>query len=406
MLRLVVPEGLGYTSGGTVYNTHVADALRGLGVTVEVVGVPGAWPVGTAADRRRLRVALDLPDAAVLDVADAPVLDVVDDADRRTHEGGAARNSAMAPASGPASPAARRAVLVDALLVLGAPEELHAAAQAAASSGAALGILVHMSLADAPGLSAEEAARSAALECEALAAAHTVLVPSDFAARRLAERYGTSARVARPGVVRVPAAPGSLAEGRAPHLLCLAALLPGKGQLRLVRALGELREMPWTLTLAGHDAADPAYAHAVAVEAARLGIADRVLIPGELRGPALETEWSRTDLTVLASVSETFGLAVAESIARGVPAMVGAGTGAAEALSLSLSGGLGPAGAVVGNPGPGTDPLTAELGRWLADLTVRARWRAAARAARPLLPGWESTALGVARALGVGAPRP
>lgn len=373
VVRLVVPEGLGYMSGGTVYNTHLVEALRRLGVAVEVVGVSGAWPVGTAADRGRLATALDCAKAA---------------------------------ASGPATPAARQeAVLVDGLLALGAPDEVRTATQAAVSNGATLWILVHMSLADAPGLSAGEAARFAALEREALAAAHTVLVPSDFSARRLAERYGTSAHVARPGVVRVPAARGSLTEGRAPHLLSLAALLPGKGQLRLVCALGELRGVPWTLTLAGHDAADPAYARAVAQEAARLGIADRVVIAGELRGPRLGAEWERTDLTVLASVSETFGLVVAESIARGVPAIVGAGTGAVEALGLSLAGGLGPAGAAVETLGSGTGPLTIELARWLADPTVRARWRAAARAARPLVPGWEATALAAARALGVGVQR-
>ena len=226
-----------------------------------------------------------------------------------------------------------------------------------------------------------------------------VIVPSEFAARRLAERYGLHAHVARPGVVRAPEAPGSAAGGGPPHVLCLAALLPGKGQLRLVQALGALLDEQWSLTLAGHDAADPAYARAVAAEAARLGIADRVQLPGELRGPALEAEWARTDLTVLASESETFGLSVAESLARGVPAIVGAGTGAAEALALSLESGLGTAGSALGPASEGTDPLTAELARWLVDPGLRARWRAAARAARPLLPGWEETARAVVRAM-------
>ena len=378
VLRFVVPEGLGYASGGTMYNSHVAEALRSLGVTVNVVGVPGAWPVGSAADRRRLAAALD---------------------------------------------PAHDAILVDGLLALGAPGEIRAAARrslpmtargssqdAAPSTGSrvgpAVGILVHMSLADAPGLTAPEAARFAALDRESLAVADTVLVPSDFSARRLAERYGTSARVARPGVVRVPVASGSISQGGAPHLLCLAALLPGKGQRRLVRALGALRGVPWTLTLAGHDAADSAYARILADEAARLGIGDRVLMPGELRGARLEEEWGRADLTVLASESETFGLVVTESIARGVPALVAAGTGATEALGLSLAGGLGPAGTVAGAPGRGTDPLTVELGRWLADPALRARWRAAALGARPLLPGWEATARAVAHAMGLRVPRP
>ncbi|MGY3565317.1 glycosyltransferase [Sinomonas sp. RB5] len=359
-VRLVVPDGLGYTSGGTVYNTRLAEALRMLGAAVEVVGVPGAWPVGSAEDRRRLAAAL-------------------------------------LPGGEPAH------VLVDGLLALGAPDEVASAVAAMRGGGGRFGILVHLLLADAAGLSAGEAERLAALERRALAAADVAMVPSGFSARRLTARYGMVAEVVRPGVAGGPPARGSLPDGRAPHVLCLAALLPGKGQLRLLRALAALRERPWTLTLAGYDAADPAYARAVREAAADLGIADRVRVPGELRGEALEAEWSATDLTVLVSDPETYGLAVVESLARGVPAIVTSRTGAVEALGLSLEGGLGTAGAAVESPretGRGAeDPLVRELAGWLDDASVRARWRAAALAARPLLPGWESTGRAVLRAL-------
>ena len=175
-------------------------------------------------------------------------------------------------------------------------------------------------------------------------------------------------------------------------------LLPGKGQLGLVRALGNLRGLAWTAELAGHDAADPAYAAAVRSEVGRLGLGERIQVPGELRGPALEEAWARADLSVLPSVSETFGLSVAESLARGVPAVVGAGTGAEEALGLSLAAGLGLAGTACGT---GEEDLANMLGRWLTDASLRERWRAAARAARPRLPGWDETARAVAEGLGL-----
>ncbi|MDP9884145.1 glycosyltransferase involved in cell wall biosynthesis [Sinomonas atrocyanea] len=373
----MVPDGLGYTSGGTVYNTQLAEALSALGADVEVVAVPGEWPVGSAEDRRRLAAAL------------APA-----------HDGG---SHPPHPSRPEGTPAAGAHVLVDGLLALGAPDEVASAVPAVRGGGGRFGILVHLLLADAAGLSPEEAERLAGLERRALAAADVALVPSDFSARRLAERYGMVPGVVRPGVVGAPAAGGSLADGGIPHVLCLAALLPGKGQLRLVRALAALRDRPWTLTLAGYDAADRAYARAVRDAAADLGIAERVRVPGELRGDALDAEWSVTDLTVLASDPETYGLAVVESLARGIPAIVAAGTGAVEALGLSLEGGFGTAGAAVeppGNAGLGAaDPLARKLAGWLDDPSVRARWRAAALAARPLLPGWESTGRAVLRAL-------
>lgn len=368
-LRLVVPGSLGYSSGGNVYNAMLAGALAGLGVRVETVEVPGAWPVGSTEDRASLAAALGVPSATA-------------------HDG-------ASPARATASP---DAVLVDGLLALGAPEEVRAAT---APGPARLGILVHMSLPDAPGLTPEGRRRLAGLERASLAAADAVIVPSSFAARRLAERYGTRALVARPGVVRAPVSPGSLTAGAPPHLLCLAALLPGKRQLRIVRALAGLAGLPWTATLAGHDAADPDYARAVREEVRRLGLEGRIEVPGELRGAELDQEWARADLTLLASESETFGLVVAESLARGVPAVVPAGTGAAEALALSLEGGLGAAGTAVReeDPAAGGDPLCSETGQWLASAEVRARWRAAALAARPLLPGWDATARAVLGAL-------
>jgi glycosyltransferase involved in cell wall biosynthesis len=377
-IRLVVPDGLGYTSGGTVYNTQLADALRALGAEVDVVGVPGTWPVGSPEERRRL--------AAALVPAPAPAAV------------GAGRPVDVRTGNGPH-------VLVDGLLALGAPDEVAAAVPAVRDAGGRFGILVHLLLADAPGLSPDEEERLAALERRALAAADAALVPSDFSARLLAKRYGMVPHVVRPGVVRAPAARGSLADGGAPHVMCLAAVLPGKGQLRLVRALAALRHRAWTLTLAGYDAADPGYTRTVREAAAELGIAERVRMPGELRGEALEDQWAVTDLTVLASDPETYGLAVVESLARGVPAIVADGTGAVEALGLSLEGGFGTAGAAVEPPSSSaadqaaTDPLTRELAAWLDDSGVRARWRAAAMAARPFLPGWEATAKAVLAAL-------
>ncbi|GAB4100507.1 glycosyltransferase family 4 protein [Sinomonas halotolerans] len=408
-VRFVVPEGLGYSSGGNVYNARLAHALEALGVRVEMVPVPGAWPVGSPEDRARLAEAL------------APAGLEGSALEGAGHDGVAA-------------------VLVDGLLACGAPEALRAAssgqdravsgrdrpspagpasasARLAAHGRPRLGVLVHMSLPDAPGLSPHDADRLAALERDALAQADAVVVPSAFAAARLAARYGTQPHVARPGVVHVPPAPGSLAAGRAPHLLCVGALTPGKGQLALVRALGELRGLAWTAQLAGHDA-DPSYAALVRQEVGRLGLADRISVPGELTGRALEDAWERADLMVLASVSETFGMAVTEALARGVPAVVGAGTGAEEALALPLAGPApegpdGPDGPGQDDPeheGPGlagtaceptTEGLVPVLGRWLTDEALRGRWRAAALAGRPRLPGWDTTARAVGRALGL-----
>ena len=55
-------------------------------------------------------------------------------------------------------------------------------------------------------------------------------------------------------------------------------------------------------------------------------------MPGALVGSALDQKWEAADLLVLPSRTETYGLVVVEALARGIPAVVTAGTGAIEAL--------------------------------------------------------------------------
>ena len=54
--------------------------------------------------------------------------------------------------------------------------------------------------------------------------------------------------------------------------------------------------------------------------------------PGALTGARLDAVWAATDLLLLTSASETFGMVVTEALARGIPAVVTGGTGAVEAL--------------------------------------------------------------------------
>jgi glycosyltransferase involved in cell wall biosynthesis len=258
------------------------------------------------------------------------------------------------------------------------------------------------------------------LERRALHAAAGVICTSASAAADLRARHGFDGlRVALPGSDAAPLAAGSAP----PHLIAVAALLPNKAQALLLAALSQLTELPWTASLIGSDSADPAYAAWLRGTVERLGLRNRVSIPGELRGAALEGEWAAADLSLLISQAETYGLVVTESLARGIPVVVRAGTGAVEALRAGArtdrpAGHRSPAevtaaeattakvaaaeslpGAAVGlAAAPG--PLTEVLRRWLTDAPLRADWRAAAVAARDRLPGWDVTARTVLKAVG------
>lgn len=347
-IRLVVPGNVRHNSGGNVYNAALARALTALRAEVETCPLDGDWPVGSAADRRRLGALL------------------LDDS------GGTA-------------------TVVDGLLACGAPEEL----AAAAAAGHPAWILLHMPL-------DETGADETGLERRALRAAAGVLCTSGSAAARIWARHGregigeSGITVALPGTDPAPRAAGS----GPPHLLAVAALLPNKDQQLLLAALSALAELPWTASLVGSDEADPAYAARLRDTVERLGLQDRIRIPGELRGDALEAEWAAADLSLLISRAETYGLVVTESIARGIPVVVRAGTGAVEALAAGTPVASGPLPGAAVDLGSDAGPLAAVLRRWLTEPELRAGWRAAAVAARDRLPGWDATARAVLTALG------
>lgn len=268
--------------------------------------------------------------------------------------------------------------LVDGLLACADPVALEAADAA---------VLVHLPLAlDASSPGRAEALD--ALERRALAAARTVVATSAWAARDLRCRHGlTAVAVAAPGVDPAPLVHGS----DPPLLVHLAALVPRKDQLSVVAALRRVAGLPWTARLAGPDDRDPAYAAAVRRAVHAAGLDERVEVPGAL---PRERAWAGADLALLPSRAETYGMAVTEALARGVPAVV-AGGGAVEALGAVP--GLGRPGAVV----PPGDPsaLAVTLRRWLEDEEQRQLFRVSARARRGTLARWDSTARSVRSAL-------
>jgi glycosyltransferase involved in cell wall biosynthesis len=123
------------------------------------------------------------------------------------------------------------------------------------------------------------------------------------------------------------------------------------------------------------------------------GIADRVGFPGALAAAELADRYERTDLLVLPSRAETYGMVVTEALARGIPVLATNTGGLPEAL--------GGDGVRPGLLVPPDDPaaLAAALRRWLTEPGLRARLRSAARTRRATLYRWDVTAQSFAAAL-------
>lgn len=342
-VHVVLPGGVhdaGSPSGGNVYDLRVCQELaREHGWHVRPTAVPGTWPQPSPAACAALDRALAaMPDGAV--------------------------------------------VLLDGLVACGVPGTVvpHA-------SRLALAVLVHLPLADETGLPPALAADLTERERATLRAAAAVVVTSRWAAGRIAGHGLDAARVhvAEPGTDAAPLAPGT--DG-ASGLLCVASVTPRKGQDLLVEALSQLGDRTVTCVLAGPLDRDPGYVARLRDRLDQLGMRGRVRLAGPLGGPDLEAAYRAADLVVLVSWTETYGMAVAEALARGIPVL------ASDAGALPDTLGLAPDGTRPGLLVPAGDvpALATALRRWLDEPDLRERLRRSAQYRRGILGGWEHTA--------------
>jgi len=340
-IALVVPGSIAQRSGGYEYDRRIASGLRARGWIVDVKEIDGAFPRPSGATlERAARTLAEIPDGTVV-VADG-----------------------LAFGALPAEVERERARLC-------------------------FVALVHLPLAAHIGIDREEAARFKDSERRALAAARACIVTGAATADVL-ESYGVGPEriaVVEPGTDRAPLARGS----RDPvHLVSVAAITPGKGHEDLLRALARVRGLRWRLTCAG--AMDRHAPTTVRVRQLLIdeGLEDRVTLTGELDPPAVAALYDSADLFVHASRHETYGMAVAEALARGVP-VVGSATGAIPDLVGSDAGLVVPPGDV--------DALAGALSRVLDDADLRERLTAGARRVRDRLPSWDDAADAMARLL-------
>jgi glycosyltransferase involved in cell wall biosynthesis len=337
-VHVVVPEGIddpARPSGGNAYDRRVCLGLADTGWSVRVHAVPGSWP---------------RPDAASYAALAGVIQGIPDDA----------------------------VVLLDGLVASTAPEVLvpHA-------SRLRLVTLVHMPLG---GDSADADARGR--EGAVLSAAASVVTTSRWARRTLLELYelpGERVHVAEPGVDAAGLAPGTVGAGA---LLCVAAVIPGKGHDVLLDALATLTDLPWQCLCAGRLDGDPAFAGGLSRRVVDCELAGRVSFAGPLTGADLARSYETADLLVLASRAETYGMVVTEALAHGLPVVATDVGGVPEALGCGADGDR--PGLLV--PSGDSAALGAALRAWLADAELRRHLRRAAGERRASLRGWSTTA--------------
>jgi glycosyltransferase involved in cell wall biosynthesis len=338
----VVPGRLDALTGGSIYDRRMVESLRARGWSIDVRELGEGFP--------------------------HPSSDVLADAARVF-----------------ASLADGVTVVVDGL-ALGAMPDL------VAPHAARLRIvaLVHLPLALEAGLDAGVAHALETSERRALQSAGAVVVTGRATIAELT-RYGVRRDrivLVEPGTDRATLAAGG--DGVTLRLVCVGTLSPGKGHEILIRALASIDGGRWTLTCAGNLERHPATVERVREQIHAARFEDRVSLVGELAGAELDACYARSDLFVLATLRETFGMAVAEALARGLP-VVSTRTGAIPDLVGTDAGIVVP---------PGDERALADaLSRAMGDGALRSTLAAGARHVRDGLATWDVAAATLAAVL-------
>jgi len=333
-LAFLVPGRLDQLTGGYLFDRRIVDGLRAGGRHVEVIELAGTFPDADAIAHAAVGDALaELPDAA--------------------------------------------AAVIDGLALLGAEDCLAAAARRLRLIG-----FVHHPLASETGLSAPARARIAGLEGGLVRLLRGAICPSEETAAAL-RAYGVAgARIAvvPPGTAKPASSRPSPRQPGPARLLTVASVTPRKGHLVLIAALARLAGLDWRLRCVGSLTRDPAAVTALRQAIAQHSLTDRVTLVGERPTEELAAEYQAADCFVLPSFHEGYGMAFAEALSHGLPA-VAARAGAVPRTVPASAGLLVPPGDVAA--------LAAALRRIIAEPELRERLAAGALAAGALLPDWD-----------------
>jgi glycosyltransferase involved in cell wall biosynthesis len=260
--------------------------------------------------------------------------------------------------------------------------------------------LVHQPLALESGLDTAQADLFRESERAALAAAARVVVTSEATGRIMIADYGVRSdriSVVRPGNDRVPPARGS--NDGVVRLLSIGSVVPGKGYDLLIAALATLADLPWRLTIAGDRTRNPAAAARLDADISAHSLGDRIAVLGAVPSERIVELCLASDVFVLASRFEGYGMALAEAIAHGLPVV----STTAGAIPDTI-----PAGTGLLVPPNDAAALAQALRRLIGDRTERRRLATNARAAATQLPTWQESArlfAGAIETVGAGAFR-
>lgn len=182
-----------------------------------------------------------------------------------------------------------------------------------------------------------------AIEKEGLDSADAVVAVSDYTKRRIVDCYHIDPERINvvPNAINLndfPARPAgdlyNLKKNGKKIILFVGRLTFQKGPDHFLAAAKKVSQVDKDIMFVFSGSGD--MEHWLIGEAARLGLADKVIFAGFLRGAELTRLYQMADLYVMPSVSEPFGLTSLEALASGTPILISRQSGVSEMVSHCL----------------------------------------------------------------------
>ncbi len=328
----MVPGDINTLTGGYRYDKHIIEGLHQYGWTVELVTLSGDYPFPTDQQRTLAGEILSgLPDKAT--------------------------------------------VIIDGLAYSTLPAQIRPHHQRLKIIA-----LIHHPLALETGLDAQQSAFLKTQETQALQLAHRVITTSASTKASLSEYAVPASQITtiRPGTHAAQLAQGSGTD--LINLLCVATLTARKGHSVLLNALSDHQDKHWHLYCVGSTERDPQISAGLFRLRDKLQLQHRVTFTGELDDTHLRRYYQQSDLFVLASYHEGYGMVLDEAIAYGLPIVATNAGAMADTI---------PTGAAL-LVTPGNSPALGDaLASFMTNTTLRTQLRSQACAARSIRRSWE-----------------
>lgn len=164
------------------------------------------------------------------------------------------------------------------------------------------------------------------------------------------------------------------------RIVCVAHIRPRKGQKILIKALHRLRDIPFEALLVG-GIKDEIYGFEVRRDIEKYGLLGKVKLTGLLEGESLSRAYAESDIFVLPSFHEPYGIVVQEAMSFDLPVIASGIDGITEQVTDGIEGILVPPGDAVA--------LAGALKKLISDVKLRSLMGNNARKRSEKLYTWE-----------------